>query len=309
MKTLSKELKIAVLLGGPGSERPISLVSGHAVAEALKEAGYSVEEVDVKTHTLPSLTGYDLAYNVIHGSFGEDGQVQAQLEAQGLPYTGAGVEKSRVCFDKCETKKIFEQAGVLTPKAEVLTKKGEHPSLSLPYVVKPPREGSSVGIHIVREESEVEAALEDAWKYDDKLLVEQFVEGKELTVGIVDGEVFPVIHISPRSGFYDINNKYPWLNKQGGTDYFCPADLPEEVTARVQEMALLAYQAVGVEVYGRVDLLLNKENQPYVLEINTIPGMTPSSLLPKAAATRGLDFPSLCEKIAQISLETARSFS
>lgn len=298
---LTKKTKIVVLMGGPGSERLISLASGQAVAEALRSIGYNVVELDVKTAELPSLTEFDLAYNMIHGSYGEDGVVQSQLEAQGIPYTGAGVEKSRICFDKCAAKDVFVKGGVRTPASEVLSQ-GMVPSQSLPYVVKPPHEGSSVGIHIVHLEEEVEAALADAWKFDSKLLIEQFVDGKELTVSIVDGVVLPVVHIAPRSGFYDLANKYPWLSKQGGTDYYCPADLSETVTREVQSLALAAYNAVGVEVYARVDILLDKEMVPYVLEINTIPGMTSSSLVPKAAAAVGISFPELCEKIAQISL-------
>ena len=180
------------------------------------------------------------------------------------------------------------------------------PEVPLPYVVKPPREGSSVGVHIVKDEAEAKAAMEDAAKYGDEVLVEQFVEGKELTVGVLDGEVLPVVHIAPRSGFYDMSNKYPWMTGEGGTDYYCPAELSEAETKAVQAAALAAHESLGVEVYSRVDVLLDAEGKPFVLEANTIPGMTESSLLPKAAKEAGYPFGKLCLKIIDISLATKR---
>lgn len=181
------------------------------------------------------------------------------------------------------------------------------PSLPLPFVIKPPCEGSSVGVHIIHKQEDVLPAMEEAVTHGTTVLVEEFIQGRELTVGVLDGEALPVIHICPRSGFYDLSNKYPWMNMGGGTDYICPADLPEEIAAKVQEAALKAYRAAGVEVYGRVDVLLREvDDSPFVLEINTIPGMTPSSLLPKAAAAAGWSYEALCEKIAELSLATPR---
>lgn len=292
-------------MGGPGSERAVSLVSAQAVAGALRQAGYThVYEVDVHgaDFTLPSNT--ELAYNVIHGTFGEDGAVQAILEQRGIPYTGAGRQTSELAFDKIKSKAAFLSRGVPTPRSEVLdcSQGVVLPSLPLPLVIKPPCEGSSVGVHIVRNESELMPAMQDAMKYGAHVLVEEFVQGMELTVGILDGVALPVVHISPRSGFYDINNKYPWMNHLGGTDYYCPADLPPHISQQVQQAALDAYHALGIEVYGRADVLLREsDNVPFVLEINTIPGMTPTSLLPKAAATVGISYEQLCERIAQIS--------
>ena len=182
-------------------------------------------------------------------------------------------------------------------------KPGELPSMPLPYVIKPPREGSSVGVHIIHDQEQVGKAVEDVAKYDLVALVEEFISGKELTVGIIDGEALPVVHIQPRSGFYDMQNKYPWLGGGDGSDYFCPADLDDDTTRRVQEAALHAHQSLGVEVYSRVDVILSKEGIPYVLEVNTIPGMTETSLLPKAAISAGYDFPCLCERIAELSMD------
>lgn len=307
---LTKQTPIAVLMGGPGSERPISLASGHAVADALRSLGYErITEVDVEGTDIQLPPGTELAYNVIHGSFGEDGQLQSALDALGVPYTGARAASSKLCFDKVAFKHRMIEAGVRTPSAETLilpappaSPSSVRPKMSLPYVVKPPKEGSSVGIHLVFSDEDAITALEDAAHYDSTLLIEQYVKGKELTVGVFNDMALPIVHISPRSGFYDMNNKYPWLTKQGGTDYFCPADLDEQTTRAVQELALEAHKAAGVEVYSRVDVMLREDGVPFVIEINTIPGMTSSSLLPKAAAAIGIGFPELCERIAECSI-------
>ncbi|MBK1854003.1 D-alanine--D-alanine ligase [Verrucomicrobiaceae bacterium 5K15] len=301
---MDKQLLIAVLMGGPGSERKVSLASGNAVLEALQGEGLNAVGVDVTDHALDVPEGTRLCFNVIHGTFGEDGEMQQLLEDMGMPYTGAGVESSRLAFDKVASKVAFVDHGVPTPASEIVdcSSGAKLPDMALPYVVKPPREGSSVGVHIVQTEDEAMAAMEDAAKYGDEVLVEQFVQGKELTVGVLDDEVLPIVHIAPRSGFYDMNNKYPWLNDDGGTDYYCPADLDEATTKKVQDAALAAHRALGCEIYSRVDVLLDDDGNPFVLEANTIPGMTASSLLPKAAKVAGYEFGPLCQKIAELSL-------
>ncbi len=305
------QLTIAVLKGGPGSEREVSLASARSVAEALQGLGARVFEVDVAGADFELPEGIDLAYNLIHGTFGEDGEVQAELERRGVPYTGAGVASSRLAFDKAASKERFVDAGVPTPRSRVIELGGDPapaPPLPLPMVAKPLREGSSVGVHIIREPGELPPALADLRRFGKEALVEEYIEGRELTVAILDDAALPVIHIRPRSGFYDMSNKYPWLNQGGGTDYFCPADLPDEVTKAVQQAALEAHRCLGVEVYSRVDLLLRESDlSAFVLEVNTIPGMTSSSLLPKAAAAAGIDFPALCAEIARLSLAEPRT--
>lgn len=306
MKTLTKDTAIALLMGGPGSERDVSLQSGQAVLEALRQEGFTHVTpvlVDAERPSIPQ--GTELCYNIIHGTYGEDGGLQSYLEELGLPYTGAGSESSRLCFDKILSKKAFVAAGVPTPKSEII-RCGERPTLPLPCVIKPPCEGSSVGVQIVREEAELDAALEADSRFGEELLVEEFIEGKELTVAIFDGEPLPVIHICPRSGFYDLNNKYPSLYGGVGSDYICPADISAEETKAVQEAALAAYRALHVEVYGRVDVLLTSDGKPYVLEVNTIPGMTGSSLFPKAAKAVGISYGQLCTRIAERSLNQPR---
>jgi D-alanine-D-alanine ligase len=295
--------KIAVLKGGPGSERPVSLASAAGVSKALRGLGAEVIEIDVKGPDFSLPDGVALAFNIIHGVFGEDGDLQRILDATGIPYTGEGAAGSRLAFDKIETKQRFADCGIPTAEFEVLPI-GEKPSMPLPYVVKAPRQGSTVGVYIVREAGEVQAALQGAAQYDNRLLVEKFIPGRELTVGILGDRALPIIQIVPKSGFYDFNNKYPFLNPQGGggAQHLCPAPLDAAETVRVQEIALKAHRALGLEVYSRVDFILTDGGEPYVLEINTIPGMTEASLLPEAAGVAGISYPALCREIIDLSL-------
>jgi D-alanine-D-alanine ligase len=298
-----KDKKIALLKGGPGSERKVSLKTAESVAEALKSLGADVVEIDVEGPDFEVPADTFVAMNLIHGTFGEDGQLQALLDARGIPYTGAGAESSRVAFDKFLSKERFIAAGVPTPLSQEYPLDESEPlRISFPLVAKPPREGSSVGVHIVHTEAEWRAALEDARKFGKTTMVEEYIAGKELTVGVLGDQVLPVIHIEPVDGFYDINNKYPWMTGAGKTNYHCPAEFDEPTTRRVQEAALAAFKSCGTEVYGRVDIMLREDGQPYVLEINTIPGMTSSSLLPKAARAAGMEFPELCARIIELSL-------
>lgn len=302
---------IALLKGGPGSERAVSLETAKGVAQALRARGAEVWEVDVTGPDFDLPEGIDAAFNVIHGTFGEDGALQALLEQRGVAYTGAGAEASALAFDKKRSKERFSQHGVPTPDWQILDLEGPEPAgkrlkLPLPLVMKPLCEGSSVGVHLIREEGGVAPAVEDLRRFGKEALVEAMIQGKELTVGILGEQVLPVIHIQPRSGFYDITNKYPWMGGTGGSDYFCPADLSEATTRAVQEAALAAHRALGIEVYSRVDVLLDDAENPWVLEVNTIPGMTSTSLLPKAAAAIGIDYPALCARILELSLSVRR---
>ena len=296
--------KIAVLMGGPGSEREVSLASGKAVLKALQGLGLDAVGVDVTRTSIDLPPGTALAFNVIHGTFGEDGQLQQILEDMGVPYTGAGVHSSRTAFDKNLAKAAFIAAGVPTPAAETINlDKSERPSMPLPYVVKSPCQGSSVGVYICKTTDEAEAALQDVRLYGGTALIEQYVHGRELTVAVIDNRAYPVVEIVAPGGVYDMANKYPWLSGAQGSQYFCPAELDDETTRRVQEAGLAAHRALGVEIYSRVDVLLDSQNRPFVLEATTIPGMTETSLLPKAAAATGMDFPTLCLTIAEQSYQ------
>jgi D-alanine-D-alanine ligase len=295
-------MKIAVLMGGPGSERKVSLKSGEGVVAALRSLGAEVTPVDVTGADFALPPDAEIAFNVIHGTFGEDGQVQRILEKRGLPFTGEGVRGSELAIDKIASKRRFIERGVPTAKFEVL-RGGSRPGLPLPLVIKAPKEGSSVGVYIIRSPSELEPALAGAWKFGDELLVEEFIAGRELTVGMIGDHALPVIEIRARKDFYNFDNKYPFLNPNApGADHFCPAPLTPEITDSVQRTARAAHRALDLEIYSRVDILLTDSGEPFVLEVNTIPGMTPASLLPEAAAVVGISYPSLCRQIIELSL-------
>lgn len=292
-----KKSSVALLMGGPGSEREVSLRSGAAVAGALRQCGARVTELDVSGPGFTLPPGTALAFNIIHGTFGEDGGVQACLDAMGVAYTGERAEPSRIAFDKIETKACFDRAGVPTARWETI-RPGGTPTLGFPCVVKAPRQGSSVGVHIVAAASDLPAALDDCFLYGDAVLVEEFTKGRELTVGVLGDTALPIVEIVPHEGFYDYEHKYT----KGASDYHVPAAIPAHTTAAIQAAALDACRALGLRVYSRVDILLAPDGHLNVLEINTIPGMTETSLLPKAAAVAGLGFPALCEVIAGLSL-------
>jgi D-alanine-D-alanine ligase len=293
-------------MGGPGSERDVSLATGHGVSKALRSLGADVVDVDVRDDTFALPKDVDLAFITIHGTFGEDGQLQKILEDRGVAYTGDGVKASRTAFDKILSKEKFREHNITTPEWEVI-EAGQRPTISIPLVVKPARQGSTVGVVIVKNDSELDAALEEAAKYDQKLLIEKFVSGRELTIGVLGDQALPILEIIPKGGFYDFNNKYPFLNPQGGggAEHVCPAKIDPTKTKEIQELALRAFRALGLVVYGRVDILLSDSGDPFVLEVNTIPGMTEASLLPEAAAAAGINYIDLCARI--IALSCART--
>ncbi len=295
--------KTAVLMGGPSSERAVSIATGTGIAKALRSLGAEVTEVDVKDADFVLPNDIELAFIALHGTFGEDGQVQRILEKRGVPYTGEDVDGSWAAFDKITSKTMFTRHGVNTPRWEMI-RAGDQPTLDLPYVIKAPRQGSTVGVYIIKTEAEIAPALADAVQYDQELLVEQFIPGRELTIGVLGDLALPVLEIIPKSGFYDFNDKYPFLNPQGGggAEHVCPAAIPGDLTSKIQDLSLLAVQSLGLKVYSRVDIMLAADNQPYVLEINTIPGMTESSLLPDAAAVAGISYSELCARIVELSL-------
>jgi len=294
---------VAVLMGGGSSEREISKLSGAAVAKALAQAGYQVTSILVSednTFTLPEST--EGVYIALHGSFGEDGGAQKALEKMKIPYTGSDPESSRMSFDKVLARNAFEAAGVPVPEGYSLTvadpKVGQPPWL--PCVVKPPCQGSSVGISIVRDFADFQPALDEARQYGDTVLVEKFIPGREWTVPVIGTEVFPIVEITPKldGGWYSWNAKY----KSGGTtSYTFPEDDPANaaLAKRVRKIALEAFNAVGAYGVARVDFRISPEGEPYVLELNSIPGCTESSILPKSAAKAGLSFPEMCTRIME----------
>ena len=247
--------------------------------------------------------GADAVFMALHGSNGEDGKIQAAFDLLGIKYTGSNYLGSALAMDKETSKQLFRDNNVPTPEGIVIRKGKEclpasENSVGLPCVVKPSCGGSSVGVSIAHTQEEYEAAVAEGFRYEDVMIVEKYVRGREFSVGIVDEIVYPVIEIAPLQGFYDYKNKY----QAGSTIETCPAKLPEDVTKRMQGHALDAYHALRLDSYGRVDMLMDEEGNMYCLEANTLPGMTPTSLLPQEAAALGIDFPSLCEKLIEVSL-------
>jgi len=297
-----KQLKIAVLMGGPSAERPVSLRSGAAVVNALTATGAKVVPVDIRGTELVLPAGVDVAFIALHGTFGEDGTVQQMLEDAGVPYTGSGPEASACAFDKIAAKARLEAVGILTPAYEVVDRArcdiARLTRLGFPLVIKPARQGSSVGVSIVKEEPELEAACQLGWQHDDHLVAERYVAGRELTVGIFDKRALPVIEIRPRHGFFTYEDKYT----KGQTDYLVPAPLEGNLEARTKTLALRTHDCLGCRDFSRVDLIMADDGSLSVLELNTIPGLTETSLVPKAAQAAGMSFQELCARLVQMAL-------
>lgn len=289
-------------MGGPGSERDVSLATGQGISKALRSLGVEVVDVDVRDENFALLDDVDLAFIALHGTFGEDGQVQKILEDRGVAYTGEGIKGSELAFDKIRSKEKFRDYGVTTPEWETV-EAYRHPQMKLPIVVKPPRQGSTVGVFIVKQPEHLEQAIVDAAKYDRELLIEKFIPGREFTVGILGDKALPILEIIPKGGFYDFATKYPFLNPQTGASaqHICPARIDPDKSKEIQELALGAFRALCLEVYARVDVILSENGEPFVLEVNTIPGMTEASLLPEAAAAAGINYVDLCVRIIELS--------
>ncbi|MDA7618249.1 D-alanine--D-alanine ligase [Verrucomicrobia bacterium] len=300
-------MHITVLMGGDSTERDVSLRSGQAVIKALTERGHQVSGFDPVNGNLELPPDTDLVFLALHGSYGEDGSIQDLLESMGMPYTGSGPISSRLAFDKLAAKHLFEEHGLSTPPF-IAVKDANFPfpeELGLPLVVKPVREGSSVGLRFVHARDTWPEALEYVLRYGGEVLVERCIPGRELTVAVLDGKACPIVEIKPNDqASYDYEHKYT----AGATRYFCPADLESTTADRCKELALAAYRVLGCEGYGRVDLML-EGNQPFLLEVNTLPGMTETSLLPMAASAAGMPFPELCEWMASEGLRRHQSSS
>lgn len=289
------------MLGGPGPEREVSLRSGAGVAKALRSLGHTVSEIDPKTPDwkLPPKTNV-VCLAPLHGVYGEDGQVQRQLDKLGMIYTGCDAESSRLSFDKVLTKELCVKAKVPTAKYVVVKSAGAPfpKELALPLVAKPVRQGSSVGVHFVERAEDWPNAIAEALKFDSEALVEEKIVGRETTVAILDGRPLPVVEVRPKAGSYDYQNKYT----AGRTEYFCPADFDAATTKRIQDAALGAFKAVGARDYARVDVMVRTDGSPVVLEVNTQPGMTETSLMPKAAAAAGINYEQLCQRMIDLAL-------
>ncbi len=296
--------RVAVVMGGNSAERDVSLRSGAGVLNALRAKGIDAHPVDGIPALLDALRAghYARVFNILHGRGGEDGVLQGALEALGVPYTGSGVLGSALGMDKIRTKQVWQTLGLPTAKYAVID--ALHPrsaqsivdELGLPLIVKPSHEGSTVGIARAFTLAELEAGIDAARKHDGDILVEQFIEGDELTVSILDRQVLPSIRIVPAKGFYDYAAKYVTSD----TQYICPG-ADGESEAEMRRLALIAFDAVGCSGWGRIDYMRDRSGRPFLLEVNTAPGMTERSLVPKAAAQVGIDYPTLCWRILETS--------
>jgi len=301
--------KVGVLMGGTSSEREISLKSGQAVFSALKEAGLKVVCIDITTDNpqknirLLKKYNLDCAFIALHGRFGEDGTIQSILEKMRLPFTASGVKASKLAMDKIGSLEIFSRGGLCVPKSQFLEKSAYQKEkvfisqLGFPLVIKPANHGSSIGLSVVEGEPELPAAIQAALEFDERVIIQQYISGRELTVGILDAVALPVIEIIPQRKFFDFTAKY----QDGSTQYIVPAVLDKRIALEIQRAALKAHKLLGCYGCSRVDFILAQDGFPYILEVNTIPGMTATSLLPKAAKIAGIDFSQLCLKLLELT--------
>lgn len=297
----TQPLNITVMLGGPSAEREVSLRSGAAVAKALRSLGHLVQELDPVDDSWTIPVGTQVVYLALHGTYGEDGTVQRRLDELGVRYTGCDAESSRIGFDKSLTKQRCVAAGVPTAKSVVVNSAfapwpaGWQP----PVVLKPVRQGSSVGLQFVHQVADWSKALAEAMKFDGEVLVEEMIVGREVTVGILGDAALALAEVCPKSGVFDYKSKYT----AGATDVFCPADLAPEEARRIQAAALGAFQAIGGRDYARVDVMVRANGDPIVLEVNTLPGMTELSLLPKTAGAAGIGYVELCQRMIELAMQ------
>ena len=308
VKEIKSPLKVAVVMGGDSAEREVSLHSGEAVAQGLRDAGCDVIEVTLESEDLSAFNGYDgdAIFIALHGGFGEDGRVQRRLKERGLVHTGSGPLASERAMNKLLSKSIFAKKGVPMPRYIQIEVKEAAPEikkkvaeLGYPVVVKPVAQGSSIGVTIVEDETELRPALRLAFSYGDRGIVEEYIDGREITVGMLEDEALPIIELKPRRKFFDYTAKY----QHGATEYIVRPHLTEKTRRQIKEVALSAYKALGCSGFSRVDMMLTKENQPVVLEVNTIPGFTSTSLVPMAAKAVGISFPQLCLRIVKLAIE------
>jgi D-alanine-D-alanine ligase len=295
--------KVAILMGGRSGEREISLRSGKAVLDALRRQGVNAHPFDPAEQPMEALKqqNFKRVHIALHGGYGEDGTVQGALELMGLPYTGSGVMASALAMDKWRTKLLWEAAGISTPQYALLNAQSDFDAvageLGLPLIVKPSREGSTLGLTKVATVEDLPAAYELAMKHDITVLAERFIEGMELTVAILGESALPLVRIETAGGLYDYEAKYV----SGDTRYFCPSGLPAPLEQTIQVQALHAHKILGCEGWGRVDVMLDKSGKPYFLETNTSPGMTDHSLVPMAAKAAGISFDDLVLRILELA--------
>jgi D-alanine-D-alanine ligase len=334
----NSKINIAVFVGGTSPERKVSKSSGKAIHEALNSFGYNCTLIDpaygtnqpetdgeffsakdfgeiknenlIKTVNSDLLDSIDLVFLALHGKWGEDGMIQSLLELKGIKYTGSGVLSSTIAMDKDFSKTIFQKNGVNTPSWFTINKKFDRDEViklikskfGYPLIIKPNDQGSTVGLSVVKNDEEIFKAIETAFQYSDLIVIEEYIPGREMTVAILEDKPLPVLEIIPQSGFYDYESKYT----SGMSEYIVPADVTGDVFEKMQQQAITAFRSLRCKVYGRVDFRLNDENIPFCLEVNTLPGMTETSLVPKMAKAVGISFEELIDRIVRNSLDVQK---
>ncbi|WP_404453202.1 D-alanine--D-alanine ligase [Oceanobacillus kapialis] len=303
-------MRIAVLYGGVSGEREVSLSSGKGIMQALNNNGHEVVGIDFHPNKLEEILklDVDLVFIGLHGKFGEDGRVQGLLEMLGLPYVGSGVLASSLAMDKAKAKQLFELNNLPVAKSKMyriddLTdlhamETEINDLFAMPFVIKPNREGSTLGLTIVEAKEQIIPGIQSAAKSDNMVLVEDFIKGREMTVAVLGEEALPIIEIIPKNAYYDYESKYA----AGGSEHIVPAQIDKQTTTTIKELAVQAHKVLGCETYSRVDFILTEENQPILLEVNTLPGMTPTSLFPDAAKEVGLSYDSMIESFVKRSM-------
>ena len=294
-------LKIGVLIGGLSEEREVSFSSGASIIKACEENGYKAVKIEFTGQYKDLLTdvkSVDMVFNALHGGAGEDGQVQSWLKKNNIKFTGSGELASKICMNKDRSKTIAKILGMKTPRWEIFDEKYPKPKLKLPYVIKPNEQGSTVGLSLVENKDTVEEALGLAFTYSNNILIEEYINGRELAVSIVGNNVFPIVEIIPSNKLYDYECKYV----PGKSQYLCPADLDPVIDYNIKKDTAMIFEEFGCCGYGRADFLLDEHGSYYFLEMNTLPGMTPTSLLPKSAAAAGVTFKKLIKNIIEMAI-------
>lgn len=294
-------LRVGVLMGGPSEEREVSIATGKAVIKACAENGYIATEFgftnNYKKH-LKKLKTQNIIFNALHGGIGENGKIQAWLDKNNIKYTGSGAIASSLCMDKAASKEIAKRNGIETPDWQLIQKATQKVNISLPFVVKPNDQGSTVGLSIVKNDQFIQSAIDLAFQHGNKVIIEKFISGRELTMPIINEDAYPIVEINPKNNYYDYECKYT----PGMSEYSCPADLEQNLVEKIESNTIKLFQKFDCSVYARADYILDKSGVPYFLEMNTLPGMTSTSLVPKSAYARGQSFQKLIRYIIELSL-------
>ena len=288
-------------MGGPSSEHNVSKKTGTGVASACRSIGYNVEELFFTNNykkLLRDLKNADIVFNALHGGIGENGEIQKWMSENNIKFTGSGFKASKLCMDKSESKKFVQEKGLKTLAWQILSQKDKSPKIEVPFVVKPNDQGSTLGLTIVKRKNDVESAIHKAFKFSSTVILEKYLKGKELTVTILGGEAYPIVEIIPTNEYYDYECKYT----PGMSDYLCPAEISEEIKNQIQFDTKKIFNSMGCKVYARADYIMDKLGEYYFLEMNTLPGLTSTSLVPMAVSNAGISYTELIKKIIETSL-------